>query len=196
MLTYEKLFEVMRAEKVDGALSKLPDNFYSDVTTYLTKKQDMYTKALSESTLFSADQSEHILSEIRNAKKIVQEIYNRREKKILTLALHVARTANMNQDLSCLLPLEHTLFLSAVRLCQDTRKATFEPVRAQQSSVVVESGSQTLLQKMSYVALDDIPEFVGPDLSRYGPYKRDDVCEVPELVASVLLDRGQIKMVE
>ena len=41
--------------------------------------------------------------------------------------------------------------------------------------------------------LNDVPEFVGPDLNVYGPYKAGETQELPQMVAGMLISTGQAK---
>jgi hypothetical protein len=50
--------------------------------------------------------------------------------------------------------------------------------------------------QVKYVFTSDVSEFIGPDLEHYGPFKQNDVASIPQMVASVLLDRGQIRVAQ
>ena len=43
------------------------------------------------------------------------------------------------------------------------------------------------------LVLNDVPEFVGPDLNVYGPYKVGETQELPFMVAGMLISTGQAK---
>ena len=82
-ITYEVLFELLKREKDTADLQKLEPNFFNDFVDYLNEKKNMLGK---EDTLFSYDEKKKTEKQIENAKRIIKEIYERREKKILNIA--------------------------------------------------------------------------------------------------------------
>ena len=46
---------------------------------------------------------------------------------------------------------------------------------------------------LSIQVLKDIPEFVGPDLSVYGPFKVGEKQQIPTMIAQMLIDTEQAK---
>ena len=87
-ITYETLFEILRREKDKEELQKLSDSFFSDVIAYLEDKN----KALKDVTLQSFADKKKFDEELENIKKILKDLYERREKKIVNLALNISRT--------------------------------------------------------------------------------------------------------
>jgi DNA replication initiation complex subunit (GINS family) len=93
-INYEGLFDCLRQERTNIQLQQLPESFYSDVIDYLRQKEEQPG---------SGDQ-------LKNAQKIIENIYERREKKILSLAISKSRTQSQLLDTSALLPEEKILF--------------------------------------------------------------------------------------
>ena len=88
-ITYETLFELLKREKDMTDLQKLDPNFFNDFVDYLNEKSKVLDK---EDSLFSYDEKKKVEKQIDNAKRIIKEIYERREKKILNIALIKSRT--------------------------------------------------------------------------------------------------------
>ncbi|MGE0792965.1 MAG: hypothetical protein AB7V77_02150 [Candidatus Woesearchaeota archaeon] len=85
-ITYETLFDLLRKERSLTELQPLNKDFWTHVLEYLAERQleSKNKKGLSE--------TEKMRLQIENVKRIVKEIYERREKKITNIALNVIRT--------------------------------------------------------------------------------------------------------
>ena len=107
-ITYETLFELLKREKDTADLQKLDPSFFNDFVDYLNEKKKLLVK---EDTLFSYDEKKKVEKQIDNAKRIIKEIYERREKKILGIALTKSRSKSSVIDTSSLLENEKNPFL-------------------------------------------------------------------------------------
>lgn len=116
-ITYETLFDLLRKESSREDLQALPEGFYADVMTFLTQKN---TDAMREGAVGHRARIEH-----QNTQKIIRELYDRRERKILLLALNKARTESAIIDASILLAQEKILF---ERLVDSLKVAKHETV--------------------------------------------------------------------
>lgn len=85
-ITYETLFDLLRKEKSLNELQVLDIDFWNHVLEYINEKESeaIRNKSLSD--------NERIKLQITNVKRIIKEIYERREKKIINIALNVVRT--------------------------------------------------------------------------------------------------------
>ncbi|MBW2967064.1 hypothetical protein KY362_01115 [Candidatus Woesearchaeota archaeon] len=110
VITYETLFEMLRIEKTREELQKLDDAFFEDVLVYLSRKKNTFENSESQSALFETDEKEKTRLELENIKKILKDLYDRREKKILTMALNKARTGVSVVNTANMLPSEIMLF--------------------------------------------------------------------------------------
>lgn len=110
-INYETLFEMLRREKDKEELQKLNDSFFNDVIAYLEDKK----KALNDVTLESFDDKKRAEGEFENIRKILKDLYERREKKIVNLALNISRTKSNLIDTSALLNEEKGLFDSLMQ---------------------------------------------------------------------------------
>ena len=99
-ITYETLFELLKREKDTADLQKLELSFFDNFVEYLNEKKDMMNK---DDALFSYDEKKKVEKQIDNARRLIKEIYERREKKILNIALIKSRTKSHVIDTSSLL---------------------------------------------------------------------------------------------
>lgn len=186
-MTYETLFELVMREKGREELQKLDDTIYSDILAYLGQK-----KELSKSSEM-ADSNEHLMQQLRNIRRLIKELYERREKKIINLALIKSRTGSDAMDLSVLLESESMLFLSLVEKLDTTRSdiigslITDRPRRAVEKPVEMPKIEQTARCVVKF--LSEVPKFIGKELEVYGPFNKDEVQELPKELADLLIAR-------
>lgn len=121
VVTYDTLFEILRNEKTKDDLQKLNKTFFKDVVTYLNDKQASLNNESNQENLFEADETENKLHQITNIKKILRDIYERREKKILDIALNKSRFTSNIIDTSSLLDEEKLLYDMIISLLDSQR---------------------------------------------------------------------------
>jgi len=109
-ITYETLYEILRAEKTKDELQELDENFYKNVLIYLKDKTKILQNAAMEENIFATDEAETTRLQISNIRKIIKEIYERREKKIIDIAINKSRTNSDIIDTSNLLSQEQKFF--------------------------------------------------------------------------------------
>lgn len=120
-ITYETLFEILQREKNRGELQKLDETFFLDVKQYIRTKTATSNNDDDQSRLFEEQAKLKALHELKNIKKIVKEIYEKRERKIIDLALNRSRTANFIQNPN-LLPEEKILHQDLLSTFDQNRK--------------------------------------------------------------------------
>ena len=114
-ITYETIFDFLIREKNRAEIQKLPDTYFSDIIEYLNEK----TVSLQNK---NRDEMKILEHQLDNAKRLIKELYDRREKKIVLMALNQARLRNNEMKIDTLLYEEKQLFnevskvLSSVRI--------------------------------------------------------------------------------
>jgi len=170
-ITFEYIREAQRAEKSSQALTNLPPDFYEKVKEYIELKRE------------SAKRNEDALIELKNIERIVEDIFNRRETKIVTLAVSSVRTGLIPANM---LPHEEELFEQIKKSLTKTRlfldRLLEKPLRKQTDYAMVEF-------------LDDIEEFIGIDLKKFGPYNKGDKALIPKDNAELFVKAGKAKKV-
>ncbi len=121
-ITYETLYEVCRREKNRDEMQALPDKFLEDVVAYLRQKEQILADSRKRFDLFSAAERDKTEIQVRNIRKLLKELYERRESKILTMALNKSRTNTTLVDLSALLVEERVLFDALVTSLNNGRE--------------------------------------------------------------------------
>ncbi|MBW2983747.1 hypothetical protein KY361_01385 [Candidatus Woesearchaeota archaeon] len=211
-ITYETLFEMLRREKDKEELQKLSNSFFSDVITYLEDKK----KTFSDVTLESFRDKKKLEEEFENIRKILKDLYERREKKIVNLALNISRTKSNLIDTSALLNEEKELFDSLIRALDSGRESiinnllesklpSFEKVKSElktadeknkeeplKEEIKPEEGKTTKMVRF----VNAVPKFVGKELEEYGPFEEEDVASLPKEIANVLIEKGRVEEIE
>jgi len=167
VLTFETLSKIAREEKVSPSLTRLPEDFFESVSTYIYKKMQLNEGGDSW--------------ELENAKMVLSDIIKIREKKILLSALSFADSGVEPANLT---PDEKTLFDQAASMIMQFRagrKKVLEPVHERKSIIAF---------------LEDVPQFVGTDLMNYGPFGKGDIANLPEDVTKLLIEKGAARPLE
>ena len=102
-VTYEALFDMVVREKGRDELQSLSTNFFSELVSYLIEKKAMLA-------VLGPEEREKTARQLQNINRLVKELYERREKKILSLALARSRAGVDIIDTSALLAEEKALF--------------------------------------------------------------------------------------
>ena len=219
-ITYETLFELLRREKNREELQKLDDTFYLDVVNYLKDKFELVTKPQQD--LFSVTEKEKTMRQLHNIQKILRDLYERREKKIINMALNKSRTDSDLIDTNNLLKEENTFFESLNEVLNMFRKGiiinildgklpliskevkTKKELEEEKEEIEEESkeaekedfksAEELAIKKIKF--LKPTPQFVGPELEEYGPYSVDETIELPIKVADVLINKGNAEEVK
>jgi len=188
-ITYETLFELSRRERNRDEIQELTSSFQADVAQYLDAKE----KLISEST-----DSQKSQKQLDNARKILKELYEKREKKILLMALYRSRTGSDIMKTDNLLDGEKCLYNEIKNVCDRYRiqmnqaevKCGPESTEAQPSAAKPISANSTV----RFTA--PVPRFVGRELETYGPYDAEDVVSIPSDIAEVLIKKGRAEAIE
>ncbi|MBI4020005.1 MAG: DNA replication complex GINS family protein [Candidatus Aenigmarchaeota archaeon] len=167
MLTFDAIRKVVNEEKERQALAKLPENFFEETKAYLRNKERL---AKGKEDLWEAE----------SLRRLLQDMMEMRERKILQAALFYTRSGVEPENLA---GGEEALFRSVAGVVRKFREER--------------EGMLKETSRLSLVALlGDLPEFVGTDLKAYGPYRQGDVATVPEDAAKVLAEKKFAKIIE
>jgi DNA replication initiation complex subunit (GINS family) len=103
-ITYETLFDLLRREKNREELQALEPDFYEQARIYLQEKEALLSG--KEDTSYFSTEKEKLKIQYQNIRRLLKELYEKREKKIISIALVKARTGSDIIDTSAMLPNE------------------------------------------------------------------------------------------
>ena len=193
IITYENLYEILRREKYRVELQKIDETFYEDVVKYLQEKTAILESQAKKDSIFASTELEKTQTQLKNIIKILRELYERRESKIIQFALSSSRSKNV-QDTSTMLPEEYSFYVQMKETLDVYREGILNNLLQKRLPTVDIPKDLKTEEKPEEVTIQmkkDIPEFVGPDLVVYGPYKDGEKHKLPELVAQMLIQTEQ-----
>ncbi len=121
-ITLETLYDILRNEKKREDLQKLETTFFFDVVNYLKEKQAFLEQRTANVDIFSIGEREKLEYELRSINRILKEIYERREKKIIDIALNRSRTGSDIVDTSSMLKEEKEFYQHILSLLNEYRQ--------------------------------------------------------------------------
>jgi len=206
-ITYETLFDILKREKDTADLQKLDSGFFDDFVDYLNEKKKLLEK---EDSLFSYDEKKKVEKQIDNARRLIKDIYERREKKIMNIALIRSRTQSDVIDKSVFLEHEKKIFNETVRTLDNFRKSIIhnatlgkKPSEAKIENNEMkadESAGKDAKQESSTTKLvrflHIVPKFVGKELEEYGPFEEEDIANLPSEIADILIGKGRVEEIK
>jgi DNA replication initiation complex subunit (GINS family) len=121
-ITLETLYDILRNEKKKEELQTLEETFFADVVSYLREKNTFLNLKQDDDNLFASGEKDKLEYEIRSIKRILKEIYEKREKKILDIALNKSRTGSEIIDASSMLKEEKEFYKRVLDILDLHRK--------------------------------------------------------------------------
>lgn len=165
-ITFELIRRIQREEQRIQKLTKLPDNFYNAVSAYIQQKKKITLNEDRKGGL-----------EFKNVQRLVEDIFDRRERKILNLAIIAARTGIPPENLT---EEEKDFFNSLTSTIKKRRDESMQKFFAGQKD---ETATMIVFKT-------DVPEFLGSDMKNYGPFKKGDIAKLPEDNMRVMVQQG------
>lgn len=100
-ISYEYLFDLLRREKTREDLQSIDKDFYKNIFSNINKREKLILEKQSQTSLVTNVELEKEKIEVKNIRKVAQEIMDRRQKKIIFSALSRARIPGtiINNDL-------------------------------------------------------------------------------------------------
>lgn len=203
-ITYETLFELLRREKERTELQKLDDSFFGNLLRYLKDKQAIISK--QQTDLFSAEEKRKTEDQLINVRKIIKELYERREKKIVSMAVDKSRNKSAIIDNSVFLKEEKELFDNIIKVLDNGRDSVLtnllslkEPSQMQGFTSAVSrvefKAEQKKADKETKLVrfLHAVPKFVGKELEEYGPFEEEDIASLPIDIVNVLIKKNRVE---
>ena len=135
--------------------------------------------------------------QLQNIKKILKELYDRREEKIIEMSLIRSKTKTNIIDTSNLLEQEKALYNSIVDVLNNYRERIINSVIEMRSVTkpvfVIEDNQEkkTELPVTKLRFIQEVEQFFGKELEEYGPFKANEIAYIPNELANVILSQGK-----
>lgn len=213
-MNYETIFNILRQERSREELQPLNKSFYEDVLDYVRRKQSELLKegknGISSTSLLKGS------IEFHNIKKILKELYERRERKIVNLAINKIRTGSSLIDTSTLLTNEYMFYTELVECLRRHKDFILSKIIDMPEQIIGMSKRDEIMEesmkrdedikevkvleetkqrnKKRVRFLTDIPQFLGTELEILGPFKRGDIAELEEEIVNLLLEKKNAEL--
>ena len=189
MITYETLYEILRTEKNKNELQTLPTNFLQDLINYIQEKENIIQSQETKDSIFSSE-TEKTKKQLENTKRIIKEIYEKRERKIIELALLSSRS-NEPQETSSLLPQEKENYQNILKNLNSSRHNILInllskklPLIQKPKTIKTENKENKLIRFIKAV-----PKFLDTKLNIHGPFEKEDIASLPSRIANLLVKK-------
>jgi len=204
-ITYQTVQDLSRVENNRAELQKLSDSFYIDLIQYLTDKKKILDMP-SEGDLFSSTEKENTRIQLDNVMRLLDKLYDKRERKIINMAIDKSRVGGSLIDTSPLLKEEANLFNDLSGVLKRYRLGILESIKEYKKPIIEQqnevsepkkespkvSNTETTLVRF----LSAVPKFVGEDLDSIGPFDEEDVANLPKDIAEVLIKKGRAEAID
>ncbi|HLD01093.1 MAG TPA: hypothetical protein VJC39_05080 [Candidatus Nanoarchaeia archaeon] len=221
-ITLETLYDILRNEKKREELQELESTFFIDLVSYLREKKSLLEEKENNSSIFAAGEKEKLEYELRSIRRILKEIYEKREKKIIDIALNRSRTGSDIIDSGAMLREEkefyervlksldlyrrgvlHQLFLAELpNVYGEKVSLNLQEGRIKMPSPVLgvlekaeENTALDLNHKVKVRFTNPVPSFVWKDMKVYGPFDKGEETDIFQEVANLLVRKGRAEKV-
>ncbi|HLF54936.1 MAG TPA: hypothetical protein VI612_04400 [Candidatus Nanoarchaeia archaeon] len=203
VLTYETLYETLRREKSREELQQLDEGFFRNVLTYLREKQQAYDDNLTKNDIFSQSERDKLHIQLSNIRKILRDVYDIRERKIINMSVNKSRTNSNIIDTANLLVQEQAIFQSLTAVMSQHRSGILHRILEMREPDVlpmilpvpevkneeIPSPLEHGMKKIKIV--ETMEQFYGEELEQYGPYQPNEEITLPEQLADILISQGK-----
>ncbi len=201
VFTYETLYEFLRREKTKEELQEIDEKFYEEALNYLREKQDLYDETLKKDDLFSVGERDSLQLQINNIRKLLKDFYDKRERKIIDMAINAVKINKNVIDTNSLLNSERELYEKIISLLEIFRKDILlkvlmlrkPTIEEQKPDIVEEKKEEPKIKTVKFK--ENVEQFVGKNLEIYGPFSAEDEAKLPSEIAQILLTQGKAEEV-
>lgn len=187
IITYEGVYDLLRKEKIYPELQKVPDTLLTEVISYLSEKTAILDSQKQKDSIFAEKEVEKTAKQLENIKKMLKELYERRENKIVKLALITSKTGSLsNVDM---LKEEQEMYNTLVSNLTFYRENILTKVLdKKQPTLNNKTGENKEGENLKTVRfINPVPQFIDNDQKVYGPFEGEHVANLPSKIAELLI---------
>lgn len=187
MITYQEIYDMLRKEKYNEVLQPLPKKFLKEVASYIDEKKNILGREDTGKKGLFSETVRMTRKQLDNTMAIIKELTIIRQRKILNLALTAAMTGVSKKDTENLLKYEIELFELTTKQLENCQKEITKKLKGQE-----EEKPKNILIRFK----EDTPAFLGGEGHQLGPFKQNDVVNLPSQIASILISDGKAAQIE
>ncbi len=192
--SYEDIYELLRAEKYSTDLQPISIEQLQKIRRYLANKEEFLVRQ-TESKF--DDAVDKIKVELENAKRALKDLYDKRERKVISRSLFSARGGFKFKDTTSMLLSEEKLYFILLEMLKKSGEEFFsflnsEPVLSTAEGTTAQTEPKPLKENFKRLKLTEaIPELMDTQLNRYGPFNVGAEIELPSELAELLLKQNK-----
>ena len=197
VITFEALYDLLRREKTRQELQKLDSIFYQNLAKYISEKKDILESQKQKESVFAEQEIKKTQNQIESILKIIRELYEIRENKIIQLALINSRTKS-DTNLPNLLPEEAQFYDLVIKGLNKFRANILHSVQNSNPPAMEKKEEPKEIkrderpQNIKFIRfIETVPKFVGTNLQVYGPFEKEDVASLPFDVSELLIKNNR-----
>jgi len=192
IITYETLYEILMREKSGQEIQKIDKDFFNDIIKYIKDKKEILESQKSKDNTFALKEIERTTKQLESIYKILKELYEKRESKIINLALLDSRSKT-NIDHSYFLPEESKFYESIKNNLNLYREGILSNIIQGRLPTFEEPKTikRDFQDKILVRFINQVPKFVGSNGFAYGPFEEEDIANLPSDVAKLLIEKGR-----
>lgn len=194
IITYDTLYEILTTEKSRKELQKLDKDFFQRITNYLEEKNKIFES--QKNTAIFTTEAQKTEKQINNIKKIIQQLHEKRERKIIETAIFASRSKVLSPELtSNMLPKEKTFYNSLLEIINKNKEEALTNLLNQEKTKTLKSekkeNSTTLIR-----FIEAVPKFLGTNGFIYGPFKKEDISNLPSNISTILIKKNRAEKIQ
>ena len=183
-ITWEEMREIQRNERNSPTLQKIEPNTYKRILEYISERKKVIEEAYKDGSEIGSELAKKAETEMRNAKKIFDDLVYRRNEKIVKNAVRAILTGV--EDTTNMIDEEVKLYKNVLNALKEFK---MELNNEEKVEIKKENEDLHLIRIIS-----DIPQFEFDD-KIYGPFKKEDLANLPKKVAEILINAGKANLV-
>lgn len=216
IISYETVYELLRREKSRDEVQKLPDNFVKELSRHVEGLKQQINKKRREIDSFSGEDIRKEEQKYYSLQRIVSELYEKRERKIINMAITKSRTDAKLADVANLIDIEKEFFNSLVEVLNYYREVSLNQFLARQKEVekpkIPEKGEESAISEQEPKEkpvqpgeskknrmvrfLHAVPRFFDKEMNVLGPFEPDEIANLPGEIVDILISKGRAEEIE
>ncbi len=177
----ELIYDALRKERLYQNLQNLDKDFFIGVSKFI-KELEEHIRSLND-----IKESSRQEKQLESIKKIINELYEKRESKIIQLVLSNIKT-NSHLNISPLLNEEKEIYDILFEDLKHFRLSILENIN---KGIMPEIKPKEIktdnIQLKTIRFLESLPKFIGTDLNIYGPFEKEYISNLPMDIADYLI---------
>ena len=208
IITFEQIYDIVRKEKTSDEIQEVDQHIIGQIANYLRAKQKILDDSVGK---VISSELEKQKMQINSAKSMAKEFYERRERKLLMLALNKSKMQDL--DTSKLLDLEKEIVEKISKIIEEHREAVLKEMFSTEETKIKTEGidEERPADNIMNKEIENVPteikddkaftefvtvkflgeqhKFYGPNLEIYGPFKDGDIANLPKIISDILIHK-------